>query len=72
MPKPGKTLVSLDAAPYYHCSSRCVRRAFLCGQDAVTSQSFENKKQDIHIFNFKSLVGSIYKVKAVCEALGQQ
>lgn len=39
MPTLRKTLVSLEAAPYYHCVSRYVRCAFLCGQDAVTGNS---------------------------------
>jgi hypothetical protein len=37
--------ISLESAPYYHCISRCVRRAWLCGKDPYTGQRFEYRQE---------------------------
>lgn len=44
MPKARKTQVSIEATPYYHCVSRCVRRSFLCGVDSYSGQSYEHRR----------------------------
>lgn len=42
---PRRLYVSPDSPGMYHCMSRCVRRAFLCGNDPLTRRSFNHRKQ---------------------------
>ena len=55
MPEPRYRQVSIEDTPYYHCISRCVRRAFLCGSDPLTGFNFEHRRQWI-----------VHRVKQVC------
>ena len=37
--------ISLTDTPYYHITSRCVRRSYLCGTDKLTGQCYEHRRQ---------------------------
>lgn len=46
---PRKSLISISDTPYYHCVSRCVRRAYPFGHDRYTRKSFEHRRQWLEV-----------------------
>ena len=53
MPQARKRLVCPETTRYYHCMSRCVRRAFLCGQDPNTGADLSHRKARIEALILK-------------------
>ncbi len=67
MTRPRSALVSASDTPYYHCIGRCVRRAFLCGQDPVSGKSFDHRKQ--LILERLSLLTEVFAIDLCAYAL---
>jgi REP element-mobilizing transposase RayT len=44
MTRSRKSLVDPSTTPYYHCICRCVRRAFLCGEDRYSGKNYEHRR----------------------------
>ena len=41
---PRKYIVDTETPGFYHCISRCVRRAYLCGDDPITGNNCDHRK----------------------------
>lgn len=58
---PRKQQICLETTRYYHCTTRCVRRGFLCGYDEFTQTDFGHRRswleQRLH------QVASVYCIK---------
>lgn len=44
MTRPRRVQVDRHKTPFYHCVSRCVRRAYLCGKDRVSERSYDHRR----------------------------
>lgn len=53
MPRPRRTQISIEDTPYYHCCSRVVRRAFLCGDDVYSGKNYNHRRNWVASLLFK-------------------
>ena len=56
-----------ETTPYYHCVSRCVRRAFLCGDDPYSGKNFDHRRQ--WVVDRLMLLGAIFSIDVLAYAV---
>ena len=67
MARPRSQLISYSDTPYYHIISRCVRRAFLCGQDPYTKKDYEHRRQ--WIVDRLRILSSVFSIEVCAYAI---
>jgi REP element-mobilizing transposase RayT len=67
MPRPRKAQISLADTPYYHITSRCVRRTFLCCIDHETGHCYEHRRKWIE--QRMRLLASVFEVDILAYAV---
>ncbi len=70
MTRPRSTLVSLSDTPWYHVVCRCVRRAFLCGQDAHSGENYDHRRGWI-VDRVKQLAG-VFAIDVAAYCAGEK
>ncbi|MCJ8305344.1 transposase, partial [Shewanella sp.] len=61
------SLIDLSATPYYHVVSRCVRRAYLCGEDKYSGKNYNHRRQ--WVLDKIHLLSSIFAIDIAAYAI---
>ncbi len=67
MTRPRSQIVSLADTRFYHCVSRCVRRAFLCGEDRYSGKNFDHRKP--WLVDRLALLGEVFAIDIAAYAV---
>ncbi|WP_448216871.1 transposase [Endozoicomonas sp. 2B-B] len=67
MTRARSSLIDPGCTPYYHCIARCVRRAYLCGEDHLTGKNYEHRRQWV-VDKLRELV-SIFSIEVCAYAV---
>jgi len=60
-------LIDLDSTFYYHVISRCVRRAFLCGDDKYSGKNFDHHRQ--WVLDRLNLLADVFAIDVAAYAI---
>ncbi len=67
MTVPRKEIFIPTEVGHYHCISRCVRRAHLCGFDRLTGRSFNHRREWIR--KRLAFLGNLFSMEIVSYSL---
>lgn len=67
MTRARKNLIDLASTSYYHLIARCVRRAFLCGDDKYTGKNFDHRRE--WLVERIKLLSSVFAIEIAAYAI---
>ncbi len=59
--------INLEATPYYHCMTRCVRRSYLCGVDSYNNRDYSHRKE--WMVSHLKYLASVFAIKICAYAI---